>query len=103
MFRKNRFQICCHVPSDKIPRRGGPLCPPAGSDADSLTIDVGAALARWMSRTRAEVAGCFEKNRFQICCHVPSDKIPRRGGPLCPPAGSDVDRLPIGVVAALAR
>ena len=50
-------------------RRGGPLCPPARCDVwmvDRFEVpgvdDFGVALARWMHRVCAEVAGCYAKS-----------------------------------------
>ena len=45
-------------------RRGGPLCPPARIDMVLLFVDVDAhahaALAGWMHRVCADLAGCYE-------------------------------------------
>jgi hypothetical protein len=42
------------------PRRGGPRCPPASIDTVLPSLDAYAALAGWMHRVRAELAGCYE-------------------------------------------
>ena len=49
-------------------------------------IDVNAALARWMHRVCADLAGCYENpvSKFAVTYHRTNP--PRRGGPLCPPA-----------------
>ena len=49
------------------PRRGGPLCPPACIDALLAIIDVYTALARWMHRVCADLAGWDETS---VWCSV---------------------------------
>ena len=47
-------------------RRGGPLCPPARIDTVlpfvdvDVDVDVYTALAGWMHRVCADLAGCYE-------------------------------------------
>ena len=43
-------------------RRGGPLCPPVCIDADWLNIEVCDALAGWMHRVCADLAGWDENS-----------------------------------------
>ena len=40
--------------------RGGPLCPPARVGTEMGFVDAYAALAGWMYRVRADLAGCYE-------------------------------------------
>ena len=71
------------------PRRGGPLCPPAGSEFMCLHINV-RPLAGWMHRVCADLAGRYDTS---VVCSGSSFVLPlietnplRRGWPLCPPA-----------------
>ncbi|MFN7829719.1 MAG: hypothetical protein ACK5NX_00805, partial [Armatimonadota bacterium] len=45
-------------------RRGGPLCLPARIDTVLLFVDVNAALAGWMHRGCADLAGCYETSDY---------------------------------------
>ncbi len=45
-------------------RRGGPLRPPASIDTVLPSLDAYAALAGWMHRVCAELAGCYETSDY---------------------------------------
>ena len=84
------------------PRRGGPLCPPLRFGMEMGFIDVNPPLAGWMHRMCADFAGWYEKSDFESAVIFHPTNPLRRGGPLCPPACIDTERLNIDVNAALA-
>jgi phosphatidylethanolamine-binding protein (PEBP) family uncharacterized protein len=67
-----------------------------------LFIDVNAALARWMHRVCADLAGWDEKSDFESAVTNHPTNPPRRGGPPRPPARIDAALLNIDVYVALA-
>jgi hypothetical protein len=67
-----------------------------------LFIDVKTALAGWMHRVCADLAGWDEKSDFVSAVTNPPTTPPRRGGPPRPPARIDAALLNIDVYAALA-
>ena len=90
----------------KPPCRGGPLCPPARFGTKPAFIDTSGALAGWMPRIHADLAD----GHANICRYKPSHIIPRRGGPLCPPArigvikaNVDANDAPAMAIVALLR
>ena len=61
-YEKSIFESAVTYHLTNSPRRGGPLCPPAHFDSVLPFIDVNAALAGWMHRVRADLAGCYENS-----------------------------------------
>ena len=55
-----RIRLTYHLTNP--PRMGGPMCPPAHFDSVLPFIDVNAALAGWMHRVCADLAGCYENS-----------------------------------------
>jgi len=51
-----------------------------------VDVDAFAALAGWMHRVRADLAGCYETTILEGESASTCNKNLYRGGPLCPPA-----------------
>jgi len=51
------------IETNPLPR-GGPLYPQARIDTVLLFVDVNAALAGWMHRVCADLAGCYETSDY---------------------------------------